>query len=187
MSEIDAQVTTETLLHSKTGSARPDPLPAEEQERRYVTFINPQPIKGVYMFARIARELAARRPEIPLLVAQGRSRSDALRNPALGLAPHHAPANCGLRADSSSSHASGCENADSPDGRNITTMPFTPDPRDFYRAVFASTKLLLMPSLWLESFGLVAAEAMLNGIPVLASDRGAAGDGGGQRTKRIEK
>ena len=30
-----------------------------------------------------------------------------------------------------------------------------------------------MPSLWNESFGLVAAEAMLNGIPVLASNRGA--------------
>jgi glycosyltransferase involved in cell wall biosynthesis len=57
--------------------------------------------------------------------------------------------------------------------RNIWTMPFTPDPRDFYPAVFAHTKLLLMPSLWLESFGLVAAEAMLNGIPVLASNRGA--------------
>ncbi len=52
-------------------------------------------------------------------------------------------------------------------------MPFTPDPRDFYPAVFANTKLLLMPSLWFESFGLVAAEAMLNGIPVLASNRGA--------------
>ncbi len=29
-----------------------------------------------------------------------------------------------------------------------------------------------MPSLMDESFGLVAAEAMLNGIPVLASNRG---------------
>ena len=52
-------------------------------------------------------------------------------------------------------------------------MPFTADPRDFYPAVFARTKLLLMPSLWLESFGLVAKEAMFNGIPVLASNRGA--------------
>ena len=33
--------------------------------------------------------------------------------------------------------------------------------------------MLLAPSLWNESFGLVAAEAMLNGIPVLASNRGA--------------
>ena len=30
-----------------------------------------------------------------------------------------------------------------------------------------------MPSLWNESFGRAAAEAMLNGIPVLASNRGA--------------
>ena len=51
-------------------------------------------------------------------------------------------------------------------------MPFTPDPRDFYPPVLR-TKLLLMPSLWLESFGLIAAEAMLNGVPVLASNRGA--------------
>ena len=39
-----------------------------------------------------------------------------------------------------------------------------------------------MPSLWNEAFGLVAAEAMLNGIPVLGSNRGALpetiGDGG---------
>ncbi len=59
------------------------------------------------------------------------------------------------------------------DGRNITILPFTPDPRTFYPTVYSTTKLLLMPSLWNEAFGLVAAEAMLNGIPVLASKRGA--------------
>jgi glycosyltransferase involved in cell wall biosynthesis len=125
---------------------------------RYVTFINPQEIKGVYVFARIARELARRRPDIPLLVTQGRSRGDALKNPALGLAEHllgqfPIQPTC--------------------DGRNITLLPFTPDPHDFYPAVYANSKMLLMPSLWFESFGLVAAEAMLNGIPVLASNRGA--------------
>ncbi len=52
---------------------------------------------------------------------------------------------------------------------NLTIRPNTTDPRTFY----AETRLLLMPSLWNESFGLVAAEAMLNGIPVLASNRGA--------------
>ena len=46
-------------------------------------------------------------------------------------------------------------------------MPNTPDPRKFY----AATKLLLMPSL-MENAGFVAMEAMTNGIPVLASNRG---------------
>ena len=50
-----------------------------------MTFINPQAAKGVYVFARIARELAARRPDIPLLVVQGRSGGDALKNPRWGL------------------------------------------------------------------------------------------------------
>lgn len=36
-----------------------------------------------------------------------------------------------------------------------------------------SARVVLMPSLWEESFGRVAAEAMANGIPVLSSDRGA--------------
>ena len=46
-------------------------------------------------------------------------------------------------------------------------------PAGFLSGGLRGTKLLLMPSLWLESFGLVAAEAMLNGVPVLASNRGA--------------
>lgn len=38
--------------------------------------------------------------------------------------------------------------------------------------VFAKTSILLAPSLWYEGFGLVATEALLRGIPVLASDYG---------------
>ena len=52
---------------------------------------------------------------------------------------------------------------------NLNRMANTPDPRDFYRV----TRAVLMPSLWRESFGRVAVEAMANGIPVLAGDRGA--------------
>jgi glycosyltransferase involved in cell wall biosynthesis len=150
----------------------PAPLPCTgEGSRRYVTFINPHLVKGVYVFARIARELARRRPDIPILVAQGRSRADALMTPELGLAQHIAgqfpvePVR---------------------DGRNITLMPFTPDPRTFYPTVYSMTRLLIMPSLWNESFGLVAAEAMLNGIPVLASNRGALAETvGGSGTRSV--
>jgi glycosyltransferase involved in cell wall biosynthesis len=113
----------------------------ERAEGRYVTFVNPQPIKGVSWFARIAHELGRRRPDIPLLVKEGRGRVDWLGRLGLDLS--------GLT--------------------NLHRMGHTPDPRDFYRV----TRILLMPSLWRESFGRVAAEACINGIPVLASRRGA--------------
>jgi glycosyltransferase involved in cell wall biosynthesis len=38
--------------------------------------------------------------------------------------------------------------------------------------VLSSAAILLMPSLWYEGFGLIAMEAMLRGLPVIASDSG---------------
>lgn len=38
--------------------------------------------------------------------------------------------------------------------------------------VLAQTRLLLMPSLWYEGFGLIVMESMLRGIPVVSSDSG---------------
>lgn len=51
---------------------------------------------------------------------------------------------------------------------NIVLHPPTPDMRPLY----ARARLLLAPSQWEEAWGRVATEAHLNGIPVLASDRG---------------
>ena len=118
-----------------------DRVIAESPEPKYVTFINPQPDKGVTVFARIALELGARRPDIPILVVEGRAASDTLAALPVDLS--------GLT--------------------NMSRMANTPDPRDFYRV----SRVVLMPSLWRESLGRVAIEAMANGIPVLASDRGA--------------
>jgi glycosyltransferase involved in cell wall biosynthesis len=117
---------------------RPDTLIRPSQ---YVTFVNPQPHKGVFLFARLAQELWQRRPDIPLLVVESRARADWLARTGLDLS--------GLR--------------------NLHVMANTPDPRDFYGV----SRIVLMPSLWNESFGRVAAEALINGIPVLASRRGA--------------
>jgi hypothetical protein len=46
-------------------------------------------------------------------------------------------------------------------------------PTDDMRSVYAQSRLLLMPSVWEESFGRTVVEAQLNGLPVLASNRGA--------------
>ena len=51
----------------------------------------------------------------------------------------------------------------------IMAAPSVPQPADY----FALTRILLVPSVWPEPFGRVAAEAMINGIPPLVSDRGA--------------
>jgi len=128
------------------GTVIPDPIRldhvvADDPEPKYVTFINPQPDKGITVFARIAVELGRRRPEIPFLVVEGRGTSDAL---------------AGLPVDLSGL-------------TNLNRMANTPDPRDFYRV----SRAVLMPSLWRESLGRVAIEALANSIPVLAGDRGA--------------
>jgi glycosyltransferase involved in cell wall biosynthesis len=107
---------------------------------RYVTFVNPLPHKGVFVFARIADELGRRRPDIPFLVVEGRAGAGWLRQTGLDLERHN----------------------------NVFVMANTADPREFYRV----SKLILMPSLWNESFARVSVEALINGIPVLASNRG---------------
>jgi len=60
------------------------PQPLSPQGRgetgRYVTFVNPHPQKGLFVFARIARELWQRRPDIPLRVVEGRAKRDRLRD-----------------------------------------------------------------------------------------------------------
>ncbi|VTR95484.1 Glycosyltransferase OS=Singulisphaera acidiphila (strain ATCC BAA-1392 / DSM 18658 / VKM B-2454 / MOB10) GN=Sinac_4472 PE=4 SV=1: Glyco_trans_4_4: Glycos_transf_1 [Gemmata massiliana] len=114
---------------------------AERVIGRYVTFVNPIPVKGVSWVARIAADLYSRRPEIPFLVVEGRGGFGWLQQVPLDLS--------GVK--------------------NLHGMASTPRPKEFY----AQSRVVLMPSLWEETFGRVAAEALGNGIPVLATRRGA--------------
>jgi len=56
--------------------------------------------------------------------------------------------------------------------RTLPNIEWTAPTSDM-RAVFARSRTLLMPSIWEESFGRTAVEAQINGIPVVASRRGA--------------
>jgi glycosyltransferase involved in cell wall biosynthesis len=128
-----------TRLCSAHPTISPLPVGEEGLSPRYVTLVNPEPRKGIHVFARIAEVLARQRPDIPLLVVEGAARTNYLSQLGIDLG--------GLR--------------------NVQTMPNSPDARGFH----AVTKILLMPSL-MENAGLVAMEAMINGIPVVASNRG---------------
>ena len=115
---------------------------APVDSRAFVTFVHPAPHKGLWLFARLADMLGARRPDIPLLVVQSGHSAGAL-NAIPGLDFSKYP--------------------------HIMAAPAVPTPADY----FALTRILLVPSVWEEPFGRVAAEAMINGVPPLVSNRGA--------------
>ncbi|MBQ9875327.1 MAG: glycosyltransferase family 4 protein [Thermoguttaceae bacterium] len=113
---------------------------ASHNTEKYLTFVNPALEKGLYFFAGIARELARIRPDVPVLIVEGRSKITSRSYlEVAGMLP------------------------------NVSVMNVSLDPRNIY----SQTRVLLVPSLWRESFGRVVVEAAMNGIPVVCSDRGA--------------
>jgi glycosyltransferase involved in cell wall biosynthesis len=135
---------------------------APVESRAFLTFVNPSPHKGLWLFARLADMLGSRRPDIPILVVQS-GRSGGSLNAIPGIDFSRYP--------------------------QIMAAPPVPAPADY----FALTRMLVVPSVWEEPFGRVAAEAMINGIPALVSDRGSlphviggdAAEGGGGRVLPI--
>ncbi len=127
---------------------------AADRQPLFATAVNPSPEKGGFFLARLAEELSVRRPDLPMLFVE--SRGSAGRLVEAGLA-----GGFDLRRH-----------------RNLMFAPAVAQPRDFFRG----TRVLLAPSVCEEAFGRVAAEALLNGVPPLVSDRGGlpeAANGGG--------
>lgn len=156
-SEFLSGVYRDALQLASTGL--PSPLdPAEtiatDREPIFFTAINPSVEKGVFFLARLAEELAVRRPDIPLLFIESRGSGGLLVQAGL---------------------------AGGFDLRRHESLMFAPavaKPAEIFRG----TRALLVPSVWDEPFGRVAAEALLNGVPPIVSDRGGlpeAANGGG--------
>ncbi len=135
---------------------------APTEARAFLTFVNPSPHKGLWLFARLADMIGSRRPDIPILVVQsGHSGGSLTAIPGIDFSRYP----------------------------QIMAAPPVPAPADY----FALTRMLVVPSVWEEPFGRVAAEAMINAIPALVSERGSlphvvggdASEGGGGRVLPI--
>ena len=146
-----------TNLYRTTMALESTPLPvplnledvvAEERDPHFVTMVNPSPEKGLMVMARIAEELGRRRPDIPVLIVEARGSVDHLVQAGL------------LGGFDLRRH------------KSIVGLPAVAQPKTFY----GETRVLVAPSLWEEPAGRVAAEAMLNGIPPIVSDRGGLGE-----------
>lgn len=123
--------------------------------RRNVLFVNPAIEKGGAIVMRLAAMLNRSRPDIPIEVVESRGKwSDILAKvkPVLG--------------DEVTKLS------------NVTVTPHVSD----MRPVYGRARILLAPSLWWESAARVIAEALLNAVPCIATNRGGSaemiGDGG---------
>jgi glycosyltransferase involved in cell wall biosynthesis len=122
----------------------PEEVVASERQPLMVTFVNPAIEKGLMFFVRLAEELCRRRPDVPVLVVEGRgTREDVIGAAQLG--------GFDLRRH-----------------ENLLIAPAVAHPKD----IFAGARLLLVPSVWEEPAGRVAVEALVNGVPPIVSDRG---------------
>ncbi|MFP4280691.1 MAG: glycosyltransferase, partial [Halochromatium sp.] len=118
---------------------------AETHERKHLLFINPSWEKGVSVVIQLALLLEQRRPDITLEVVEARGDWPTFLkqiSSRLGT-PRERLENVRLTANTDDMHA-----------------------------LYARARVLLAPSLWWESGARVLAEAMLNGIPAIVSNRG---------------
>lgn len=118
---------------------------AEHHERKRLLFVNPSWQKGASVFVQLAERLERERPDIELEVVEARADWPAV-----------------LRE--TTRQMGGQRSA-------LSNVVVTPNTNDM-RGPYGRARLVVAPSLWWESSGRMLAEAMLNGIPALITNRG---------------
>lgn len=111
----------------------------------YVTYVSPTPGHGAGFAATLVAELRRRRPDIPVLVVEGSGRLELMERL------------CGEGGLGEWSRL------------GVRTMRRTEDPRTF----LAVSRVLLVPAVRPVGRSRLTLEALVNGVPVLASDAGA--------------
>ena len=136
-----------TAIDPRTVVAAP-----EQRHPQYVTLVNPCPHKGLSIFARLTELCRTQLPDVQFLAVESRGSLSEY------LVQLHEPG------------PGGSTRRPFADGKlpGVKVVPHTLRMADIY----AQTAVLLVPSLWLEVWGRVATEAIMNSIPVLCSDTG---------------
>jgi len=116
-----------------------------KHSRTNLLFINPTPAKGGVVMVLIAKLLLEKRPDIGIEVVESRGGWDDIVQQA--------------------TRTLGLENV------TLDNVMVTPNTNDM-RPIYGRTRLVCTPSLWWESGGRVLAEAMLNSIPAIITNRG---------------
>jgi len=119
---------------------------AKKHERQHLTFINPSFAKGAGIVAQVAYILEKKRPDIKIEIVQSRGDWEEV-----------------LKAVTKEFFGEEKSRLD-----NIILTPNTPN----MDKVYERSRVVFAPSLWWESGSRVLAEAMINGIPALVSNRG---------------
>lgn len=118
---------------------------AEKHFRKRVLFVNPSWQKGAGIVALLAIILEHQRPDIIFEIVESRGNWDEITSEIFKVV--------GVKKHSL---------------KNVMITPNTDD----MRPVYARARVLLVPSVWRESGARVIAEAMINGIPVIATMHG---------------
>ena len=127
--------------------------------RKYFTCINPLPEKGGIIVLQVIVSLLSTRPDIKFEIVESRgSWNELVKNYF---------------------HSIGKDTIKLP---NVKVTKNTPDMRD----VYSRSKLVVAPSLIWESGGRVVAEAMINAIPVLITNRGGLPEFAGDACIKVE-
>lgn len=135
----------------------PKHVVAEKREPKYITMINPVAEKGIGIFARMALMAQKELPNEKFLVVESRGSF------AEGLAKLHT-----ITVDKKTKTKKETHPFEAKMFPNVDVAQHTNE----IKQVYALTKALIVPSLWFEGWGRVSTEAVMNGIPVLASKSG---------------
>lgn len=126
-------------------------LPENQDKIKYVTMVHPSAAKGLAIFVKLHQVFAQKHPEIPFLVIKNMGGYQETLNQL------HYPDGTPFVQEGQSCSA-----------EQIQTAEHTNDPRLFYDI----SRVVITPSLCFEAWCCVASEAVMNGIPVVATTSG---------------